>query len=97
MFRTFFRSLIVSRSQSKARPQVQRFRPQLEVLEGRLAPSSWGGGFTVNVVNTEVEHNRDIGAITNQGALATNGGKVTQTAVTIGANESLIFLGGHSW
>jgi hypothetical protein len=66
MFRTFFRSLIVSRPQAKTRPQVQSFRPQLEVLEGRLAPSG--------LFNTYVSHNKDIGVIAIQEAAIVNSG-----------------------
>jgi hypothetical protein len=40
MFRSLFRSLIVSRPKTQARTQVQSFRPRLEVLEDRLAPSN---------------------------------------------------------
>jgi|SwirhisoilCB2_FD_contig_61_7151650_length_393_multi_2_in_0_out_0_1 hypothetical protein len=72
MFRTFFRSLIVSRTQPKARPQVQRFRPQLEMLENRLAPS----GFGFNLA--EVEHVRDVGVATAQAGVAFNGGTTVQ-------------------
>jgi hypothetical protein len=42
MFRSLFRSLIVSRTNTQTRTPVQSFRPQLETLEGRLAPSGWG-------------------------------------------------------
>jgi hypothetical protein len=76
MFRTFFRSLIMSRPQAKARPQVQSFRPQLETLEGRLAPSGLTG--------INISHNHDVGVIVAQSAtIAFSGGhnSINQVAI----------------
>jgi hypothetical protein len=81
MFRSLVRLLTPKRPQAQTRPQVQRFRPKLEVLEDRLAPSSWGG--------FDFSHNNIVVQVQNQEHVYSHN---TQIQVAVVGNS----FGGHS-
>lgn len=66
MFRFLFRSLMAPRPSTQARRQVQHFRPRLEALEDRLAPSGFAhapiqgyeGGGNANITTGGYVHLR---------------------------------------
>jgi len=82
MFRSLFGSLFTSRPQTRTRSQVS-FKPQLEALEHRWAPSHTGGsGFLSNdnvVVNVDLNNTNAVTAINSPGA--------HQTTILIGQND----------
>lgn len=93
MFRSLMQSLFASRPQTKARTQVQSFRPQLEVLEGRLAPSGWHHhGVDIDQIQ------RDVGSYNKQIAVTPSHGNINvfQGQFDVGnGNVQVAIVGGH--
>ncbi|HEY7312260.1 MAG TPA: hypothetical protein VH643_23050 [Gemmataceae bacterium] len=93
MFRSLISSLFTTRPQAKVRRQVLHFRPQLETLEGRLAPSSFHHS---DVDVTQIQYR--VGFHNTQVAVAPSHGDVDilQVQAHVGSgNTQVAIVGGH--